>query len=496
MKTGKLQSLITTGLAGLVLAACDWVDSGGSSDAPEAPVVVSEILLDDVPVGQAEVINEKTLARFIVPQNTSNLERTYAWSEPLEQGNLPECAGTNGFKPELAASSLDQACTLESDCAFEFVNLAAEPESVPGTTPETVPDGQPNTPEDTTDAAGIVFELRIPALKASVGARYMLEEQDSSGNVFNTEFSICMIAVNEQPDARDDIFVILEGNELNVTPATVNLLSNDSDDIDVSNEPLSVLPEPLSEPENAAVFELGDDGSFTYESNLIDLREDQFDTFTYEVTDGVFTVSAKATIRVVAINQAPRLLDSIEDLSATEDEVFRVDLAPNFFDPESNNLAFTLSDDTPLAAGTGLSLSRAGVLSGTPTASDVGVYELTIEVSDGGQVTETSFTLEVGETNNRAPFFVTGSVAAEITGPVLVIMRISTEFIDPDGDDLTYSMAFGRVLPVGLSLNRATGVISGRPSVAGVYPNLRVRATDPFDKSTLSPAFTITIVGN
>ncbi|MFK7997622.1 MAG: putative Ig domain-containing protein [Granulosicoccus sp.] len=472
MNTRNLWSLGVVLVSGLGLGSCSWVDSAGNGDDP----VVTQVFLDDIPVGTAKSINEQSVARITAELNASSLEQSFSWSEePLEQGNLPACAEEDGFKPDLAADTLGQACKAGTNCELNFERQDASP-----------------------DADVVEFDLQIPALNASVGLRYALIVEDSSGRVFNSEYSFCLIAINEAPVANDDTFVILEGTVLNVTPATVNLMSNDSDDIgDVSNTEFVVIPEPLSGPEHAAFFELGNDGSFTYQSSLSDLREDQFDVFEYQLSDGVFISTAKATIRVVAANQAPRLIAPIPVLSATEGDSFTANLGENFIDPENGTLTFTLSSETPLARGTGLALGRNGVLEGIPTAADVGIYQLDLLVSDGGRITEATLRLEVAETTNRAPVFVAGSLLPEVVGPRLIIMRITPRFTDPDNDPLTYSMDDdGGALPPGLSINRLTGIISGRPSAAGVYGELRAKATDPSGVSTLSSVFTVTVLAN
>lgn len=61
------------------------------------------------------------------------------------------------------------------------------------------------------------------------------------------------------------------------------------------------------------------------------------------------------------------------------------------------------------------------------------------------------------------------------------------------GGSLTFTLVSG-TLPMGLSLNSTTGVISGTPTVPGVYPGLVVRASDAFGQSDTNP-FTITIIG-
>ena len=56
----------------------------------------------------------------------------------------------------------------------------------------------------------------------------------------------------QPPEAVDDSFAVLEGRVLDVTADDINLLSNDSDDIDVRNRPLRVLTQPARSPAAAS----------------------------------------------------------------------------------------------------------------------------------------------------------------------------------------------------------------------------------------------------
>lgn len=468
-----LSAVIATTLA---ISGCDWVDSAGIQGGTPS---VTEVLLDDTQAGDVNVLNEEFLARISTSRTTeAGLAQSFSWSEePLEQGNLPACAQENGFNPDLAADTLAGACKTSTDCSFTFNTLDTDPES------------------------GIAeFSLLIPALDRPVGVTYQLNVEDSNGSSSNREFSFCLIAINEAPIANDDSFVVTEGVALNVTPATTNLLSNDTDDTDASNTEFAISPEPVAGPDNAAFFELGTDGSFTYRSKLSELQEDQSDTFEYQLSDGLFTSTAQVTIRVVAANLPPRLLAPIPALSAVEGELISVDIAPSIIDPENGTLLFSLSALTPLSSDTGLALSPLGVLEGIPTEDDIGVYELNILVSDGGLSTEVPLTLEVEAAPvvvaNSAPVFVTGSVSNRTLSLGLAMVPIRPEFTDADADTLTYSMAEIGSLPTGTSINIRTGVISGRPRITGSYTGLQVRATDPSGDFANSTLFTMTVTAN
>ncbi|WP_368735599.1 putative Ig domain-containing protein, partial [Escherichia coli] len=51
----------------------------------------------------------------------------------------------------------------------------------------------------------------------------------------------------------------------------------------------------------------------------------------------------------------------------------------------------------------------------------------------------------------------------------------------------------GSALPAGLSVNASTGSLTGTPTAAGSYANLKLRVTDSEGKTGDTAAFTITI---
>ncbi len=122
-----------------------------------------------------------------------------------------------------------------------------------------------------------------------------------------------------------------------------------------------------------------------------------------------------------------------------------------------------------LASGSvpGLSLSAAGVLSGTPTTA--GSFPLTVRVQDtAGQANTVVLTLTV-----NAALSITGPAALP---PAFVNLSYSQTFTATGGTGtLTWSLASGSV--PGLTLS-AAGVLSGTPSTAGSFPlNVRVQDT-------------------
>lgn len=461
----------TAVLAALLVSGCNWVDSAGTDGLA---IPVTEVFLDDMPVGEVVALNEKTIGRLLTSlDTTTSVEQTFVWGElPLEEGNLESCAALPNFNTATAAGSLSEACTDAEQCSLDFERM-----------------------ESGDDVAE--FNLRAPELKAPVGVRYQLTTTYSDGRESVSERDFCLIAINEAPVAENDTFVVLEGTREVFGADELNLLSNDSDDEDVTNDPLQILPEPLEGPTNAAFFELGEDGSFTYESSLSDIRTDQIDSFVYQVSDGVHTSSATATIRIVVINQPPELLDAIPVLSVIEGEVLLENLGLYFVDPEAGDLSYSLASATPLPDGGSLELTDEGVLSGIPDEDDVGSHVLTLIVSDGSDTLEADFSLLIeaaeADEDNTAPEYVEDTVFDQIILLGRSIRPVIPEFTDADGDILTYSIAGSSILPDGVEIDEETGIVSGRPTEVTNVRNLRIEATDPFGESAISEVFYIRV---
>jgi Putative Ig domain len=126
-----------------------------------------------------------------------------------------------------------------------------------------------------------------------------------------------------------------------------------------------------------------------------------------------------------------------------------------------------------LASGTlpnGLSLSSGGVISGTPTAAVTSTF--TVQVADSGSPALTA-TKQLSITVNPAPLTI---VTSSLPNGTVQSAYSSTLQASGGTTPYTWSVTVG-TLPTGLTLNAATGKISGVPTTSGTS-TFTVTATD------------------
>lgn len=130
----------------------------------------------------------------------------------------------------------------------------------------------------------------------------------------------------------------------------------------------------------------------------------------------------------------------------------------------------------------GLTLSSAGVLSGTPTTA--GTYSFSVTATDASTATATNaYTLTIAPTLTLSP------AGPALPGAVPGI-AYSQQFSTSGGTSYTYSLTGGS-LPPGLSLS-ASGLLSGTPTTSGNY-SFTVKVTD-VSTATTSQAYTLAVV--
>lgn len=130
-----------------------------------------------------------------------------------------------------------------------------------------------------------------------------------------------------------------------------------------------------------------------------------------------------------------------------------------------------------------LTLTSAGVISGTIMASCSGTYTPTFTMTDSGTTTALKASEQLTIVIAAAtPISFTGTVPS--TGIYNVAFSGSAAATGGAGA-LTYALTSGSTLPTGVTLNSATGAISGTPTTIGTY-SFAVNASDAYGDSSTS----------
>lgn len=177
---------------------------------------------------------------------------------------------------------------------------------------------------------------------------------------------------------------------------------------------------------------------------------------------------------------------TIPDQTFTNGQAVSVDLSTYF---TGSLTPFTFARTGSALTGTGLSITSAGLLTGTATTGSV--TGVTITGTDTGSNTAVSNTFNV-TVNAATPVSFSGTVPDQ-TGAVATpySLDLSTYF-SGSLTPFTYFLLFGDLTGTGLSLNTSTGLISGTPTGAANL-DLQVRATDTGTNSAVTNLFALDI---
>ncbi len=135
------------------------------------------------------------------------------------------------------------------------------------------------------------------------------------------------------------------------------------------------------------------------------------------------------------INSPPVFTSVLEDVTISEGENLEFQFEAE--DPDGDPLTFSLAfgGDTENA-----SIKSGGFFSFIPETGQLGEFDFTVRVTDGIFNTDTEFTVTVDEMN-EPPFFTSVPGNETITEGETFEFQFEAE--DPDGDPLTFSLAFG-----------------------------------------------------
>ncbi|MHA6316122.1 Ig-like domain-containing protein, partial [Altererythrobacter sp. CAU 1778] len=368
-----------------------------------------------------------------------------------------------------APTAVNDTATTAEDTAIDIDVLAND----------TDPDGDTLVVTSATAANGTVTINPdgtinyVPDANFSGTDTIVYEMSDGNGGVSTASVTVTVTAVNDAPVARDDTATTNED-----TPVTIGVLANDTD---VDGDPLTVTA--ATSPDGTVTINA--DGTIVFTPNA---NFNGTTSITYTISDGNGgTATATVAVTVVPVNDPPVANPD----AATTAEDTPVTIAPLVNDTDVDGDPLTVT--SAIAANGTVTINADGTVIYTPDADFNGTDTITYTISDGNGGTSTStITIDVTPVND-AP--VTTGIAAQTSVDAAVVsLDVSGSFSDVDGDTLTYA-ATG--LPAGLTIDPATGIISGTidnsaSQLAGGVYSVTVTAVDG-NGGTVSTTFTYTV---
>lgn len=194
-------------------------------------------------------------------------------------------------------------------------------------------------------------------------------------------------------------------------------------------------------------------------------------------------------VPTTAASNTPPVGTTIPDAQASVGVPYTYDVGAYFSDADDDALVFSA---TGLPAWATLD-TGTGVITGTPSASDVGSASVTVTATDPSSASATqTFTLDVVQGNAAPVAGVIEDVSIAVGTPLT--LDAGAAFSDPNGDDLVFSAPD---LPAWATIDPGTGEITGTPAAGDVGSTVvSVIATeDTPDALTASTTFTLTVTG-
>ncbi len=314
---------------------------------------------------------------------------------------------------------------------------------------------------------------------------------DGAGTSTSGSFHVSITPVNDNdPVADDESFSVVEGGTASEADLMMgaSLLDGDSD-ADLPNDSLSVNTTPLAGPSHGSLT-LNADGRFSYTH---DGSENFSDSFSYVLqdADGGVTAIGTVTISISPVNDAPSAsnLSSTSSYNEGDATVALSDILVSDADAgETISATLTLADSGrgSLSANDGASYdSGSGVWTISDSVANVNtaLANLVFQPNpDNDQDTTISVTIDDGDEDASGPL--SGSISLDVT-PVNAAPTITSSALTTATEDSAYSYTFtgsdvdsgdsltlsAPTLPVWLSFDPATGILSGTPSNAEVGPH-------------------------
>ena len=318
----------------------------------------------------------------------------------------------------------------------------------------------------------------------SVAKKYGISQvnvqvQDTAGLKDNQDFKIIVPAVLSFPDISDEEISLNEDfGSFDITLQNISLGGESSGTITIVPSDTSIynVPAPITINSSDAGEKVI---TLTSKENIFGDT-----TATITVDNGVNAPTQKTiSIKVKSINDAP-VISGTPNTGASEDSPYS--FTPIVSDVENDTLTFSISNKPAWANFD----TSTGVLSGTPSNSDVGkTSNIVISVSDGNLISSLpAFDLIVSNVNDAPTISGTPATSVDEDNPYSFIPTSE----DIDGDTLIFSITNK---PDWADFDTSTGRLSGIPTNddVGTTSNIVISVSDSIVSIALA-AFDLEVV--
>lgn len=300
----------------------------------------------------------------------------------------------------------------------------------------------------------------------SLGISFKLS--DGSNTVTPVNGTITVTAVNDAPTITSQALVLATED----TAYAYQLAVTDADKDETYKFSASILPSWLSINTSTGLLVGTPSNNDVGEHNV-----------SIKVTDSAGASDIQIfTITVANVNDKP-VITSTPDTVAVEEQLYNYTVSATDIDA-GDTLSYTV-----LGLPSWLSFNEATrSFKGTPTNDDVGSYKITVVVMDmSEEEARQSFTLTVSNVND-APVFSSTPITTAIEDSIYNYTVSATD-VDK-GDTLIYS---AKTLPSWLSIDAATGLVTGTPGNDDVGMHTVSLIVTDSAKETDSQMFSITV---
>jgi large repetitive protein len=486
--------------------------SDGNGGTSTATITVAVADVNDVPVTSGSIGNQTNLDSQII-----NLPVAGAFSDPDGDALTYTAAGlpaglTINPTTGVISGTIDNSASQVNGGVYSITVTASDGRggtvtqtfswSVTNPAPGAVNDAA-TTNEDTPVAIPVLANdadpdgdpLTVTQASAGNGTVVILPNgtlQYTPNPNFNGTDTI-LYTITDSEGGVSTASVSITVNPVNDTPTTVGLPNQNGDDgAAVSFSVASAFGDPDGDPLTFTATGLPPNLTIDPATGLITgtLAPDTSENGPYVVTVTATDPSGAqvTTSFVYSVQNIPPV--AVNDVASTPEDVpVTVAVLTNDSDPDGDPLTITSA-----SANNGTVVVNAnGTLTFTPNPNFNGVATISYTVSDGeGGIATATLTVTVGAVND-APTALPIPDQASVDG-AFYSAGVAPFFSDLDGDTLTFS-ATG--LPAGLSIDRATGVVSGTIAAGasqvngGVY-TVTITANDG-NGGTVSRTLTATI---